>query len=73
MDDHACIAPRTTAGGAPGGQLASVPPLLERAREILIASGARGDADAEALLANLEECVVAAHRLLLRRRIDRAR
>ena len=70
MDDHACIALTATVGGAPGGQLPKVPPLLERAREILVASGARGDADAEALLADLEECVVAAHRLLLRRRLD---
>jgi hypothetical protein len=70
MDDHACIALRATNGGAPGGQLANLPPLLERAREILIASGPRGDADAEALLAALEECVVAAHRLLLQRRMD---
>lgn len=70
MNDDACIALSAADGGAPGGQLADVPPLLERAREILVASGAGGDADAEVLLAALEECVVAAHRLLLRRRMD---
>ena len=70
MDDHTCIALGVTDGGAPGGQLANLPPLLEQAREILVASDPRGDADAETLLAGLEECVVAAHRLLLRRRMD---
>ena len=70
MNDQACIAFRANDGVAPGGRLATLPPLLERAREILVASGARGDADAEDLLANVEECVVAAHRLLLQRRMD---
>jgi hypothetical protein len=54
----------------PRDPLAAVPPLLEEARTILAASDTRGDAVAEALLADLEECVVAAHRLVLRRRIE---
>jgi hypothetical protein len=54
----------------PQDPLAALPPLLERAREILGASDARGDPEAEGLLADLEHSVIAARRLVLRRRIE---
>jgi len=55
--------------GALQDPLAALPPLLESAREMLAASDARGDPAAEVLLTNLQECVVAAHHLILRRRL----
>jgi hypothetical protein len=56
--------------GASGDPLAALPLLLERARALLAASDARGDPAAEALLTDLQECVVEAHRLVLRRRLQ---
>jgi DNA-binding response OmpR family regulator len=54
---------------SPSDPLVLLPALLESAREILAGSDARGDPEIEAMLTNLEECVVGAHRLILRRRI----
>ncbi len=56
----------------PNDRLAALPVLLSQARESLAASGALGDPEADALLASLEECVVAAYRLILRRQIEGA-
>jgi hypothetical protein len=59
-----------TDAGAPSEAIAAVPQLIERARQILAASEAHGDPETEALLADLAEAVVAASRLVLRRRIE---
>jgi hypothetical protein len=59
-----------TDAGAHSDPLAALPLLLESARELLAGSGARGDPAAEALLTHLQECVVAAHRLVLQRRLQ---
>ena len=56
----------------PNDRLAALPVLLSQARESLAASSALGDPEADALLASLEECVVAAYRLLLHRQIEGA-
>ena len=53
----------------PSDPLVTLPKLLEEARELLLASDARDGPEADALLADLEACVVAAHRLVLRRGI----
>jgi hypothetical protein len=59
-----------TEAGAHDDPLAAVPPLLDRARELLAASDARGDPAVEALLTDLQDCAVAAHRLVLQRHLQ---
>ena len=55
----------------PSDPISALPKLLEEARALLLSSDARGDPEADALLADLEACVVTAHRLVLRRRLER--
>ena len=57
----------------PGEPLTALPTLLEAARRLLVSSTAHGDPEAKVLLAALEESVVAAHRFVLRRRIESRR
>ncbi len=55
---------------APGHKkmLAPLPGLLSYAREVVISAFEPGDPEADALRALLEECVIGAHRLVLRER-----
>ena len=59
-----------TGPGASRGSIAQLPQLLEQAREMLAMSDARDDPDGRALLGLIQTCVVEAHRLVLRKRID---
>jgi hypothetical protein len=58
-----------TGVGLTDDPLAALPRLLDEAREMLAASDVRGDPAVEALLTNLQECAIAAHRLVLQRRL----
>ena len=49
--------------------LAGLPGLLGFARQVLIAKFPQGDVEADALRAQIEACVVDAHRLALRERM----
>jgi hypothetical protein len=50
--------------------LAGLPNLLSFARQVLIAKFPSGDVEADALRAQIEACVVDAHRLALRERMS---
>ena len=52
--------------------LAGLPNLLSLARQVLIAKFPPGDVEADALRAQIETCVVDAHRLALRERMRAA-
>jgi hypothetical protein len=61
------------ASETPVDPLAELPDLISQAHSILAASTGEDDPEVEALLADLESCVIAAHRLMLRRRMAAAR
>jgi hypothetical protein len=50
-------------------RLAALPALLSSARELLVQTFKPGDAEVDSLKAQIEECAVAAHRLVLRERM----
>lgn len=55
-------------GDVDADPLAPVADLIAQAHDMLAASAAQDDPGVEALLANLEDCFLAVHRLILKRR-----